>query len=89
MESIEKIIKGDEIVYNGSLTTFNNQSIPNAQIIIFINDSPKTLKLDENGNFKFTYKMNKVGINDIEVIFKGNNTYAKSTLKMKLEIFDK
>lgn len=89
MDPIEKVFKGDEIVLSGSVATYNNISISNVQIKILINGSPKTLKADENGHFMFTYKMNRVGINDIEVLFKGNNTYEKCSLSMKLEVFNK
>ena len=87
MEPIEKVIKGEEVCLNGTLATLNNNIIPNVQIKILINNSPKTLKIDDNGKFSFTYKMNRVGINDIDVIFNGNNTYDKCNFSMKLEVF--
>lgn len=87
MDLVEKVMQDDVLVFNGNVTTINNDPLSKVQIRIFINDSPKTLKVDENGNFNFSFRMHNVGINDVKVIYNGNNTYEKCIISKKVEVF--
>lgn len=75
IDSLGTINKGDNVTISGKITDKNNNAIANAQVKITINGSPKTVKSDSNGVFVYNYIMNRLGDNDITVIFNGNNNF--------------
>lgn len=72
---IEKTAKDSNVTITGSLTDTQDNAIANAQVRITVNNSPKTLRTDENGLFTYVYTMKNIGTNNITAIFNGNNNF--------------
>lgn len=88
LNKISPVNKGSNITINGTVTDASGTAISGAQVKIIINDSPKTLRTDNNGIFTYTYPMNRVGINNIVVVYKGTNFYEGSETNITVEVLD-
>lgn len=86
VDDIQSIIKGNTVVITGKVTDENGNKIVGGAVKILINGSPKTVRTDSNGVFTHSYVMNKVGINNITVIYNGNNYYAASNVSITVNV---
>ena len=78
IDPIDSVVKGESVTITGKLTDENGNAIANAQVRVFVNGSPKTVKTDENGLFTHTYIMGRVGDNIITVRYEGSINYLSS-----------
>lgn len=86
VDDIQSIIKGNTVVITGKVTDENGNKIVGGAVKILINGSPKTVRTDSNVVFTHSYVMNKVGINNITAIFKGNNDFDTAQTNTTVEV---
>jgi len=86
LNDIPSINSGNNVTVAGTVTDDDGTAISAAQVKITINGSSKTLRTDDNGVFTYTYPMNKVGTNNITVIYKGSNTYETAQTSTTVEV---
>ncbi len=86
LNDIPAVNIGSNVIITGTLTDDNGNAISNAQVKVFVNGSPKTLKTDANGAFTHTFKMTKEGTNNITAIFYGNNNFEIAEASSTVEV---
>jgi uncharacterized protein YfaP (DUF2135 family) len=86
IDALDTIYKGDNVAISGKVTDKQGKAIAYVQVKITVNGSPKTVKCNENGEFIHHYIMNRLGENDITVIFNGNNNYLATSTTSIVEV---
>lgn len=86
VDDIQSIIKGNTVVITGKVMDENGNKIVGGAVKILINGSLKTVRTDSNVVFTHSYVMNKVGINNITVIYNGNNYYDSSNVSITVNV---
>lgn len=86
MDQINPVAKGHAVTITGRLTDENGEKVAYAQVRVFVNGSPKTIKCDANGVFKHVYVMGRIGENNISVTYRGSNSYAASEASTRVEV---
>ena len=65
------------VVINGTLYDEYGNVMKNTPIKLIINNQTYNITTDNNGNYKYTYKVNSLN-NTVEVVYLGNNTHDAS-----------
>jgi len=86
IDPINTVTKGTKATFTGTLTDENDNAIANAQVKLYINGSPKTLKTDSEGRFTHTFTMNSLGENIITATYTGSTTYQAAETETTVEV---
>lgn len=76
-DSFNSIKKGDSLTIKGKLVDNYGESVVGT-VKLLINNGRATVKTNENGEFEYTYKFNKVGVNNISATYLESNRYTQS-----------
>jgi len=66
------------VTITGKLTDIYNHPIPNREVAVTLHNITNYVKTDANGNYKFSNKTTKIGINTVTVRFFGDKDYLDS-----------
>ena len=69
---------GKQTTIKGKLVDEKGNNVPNAQVIVFIDEEEVDLTTNNNGEFTYNYTTKYDGANYVEVFFEGNDTYKDS-----------
>ncbi|WP_323736543.1 hypothetical protein PXD04_00815 [Methanosphaera sp. ISO3-F5] len=69
---------GKQTTIKGKLVDEKGNNVPNAQVIVFIDDEEVDLTTNANGEFTYNYTTKYDGANYVEVFFEGNDTHKDS-----------
>ena len=83
---IAKATKGSNVTITGTLKDANGNTVANAQVRITVNDSPKTLRTDENGVYTHIFTMYEAGTTNITATFNGNNNLKAANATTTVEV---
>ena len=69
---------GEKTTIRGKLVDENGNKVPNAPVIVFVEDEEVDLTTNANGEFKYNYTTKYENENFVEVFFEGNDTHKDS-----------
>jgi protocatechuate 3,4-dioxygenase beta subunit len=69
---------GDNATISGRLTDEDGNPIANATVVVIVNGTSKTVKTDEDGNYKTEFPTSQVGTNLVKVEYMGDDKYEAS-----------
>ena len=84
MDSMEESQYSDTIIIAGKITDINNNALKNMPLKLNINEKVFETISDSNGKYSHKYKTNAVGVNNLTVMFEGNDEYLDSTINQTL-----
>ena len=77
INNISDVKINSNVVINGTLYDEYGNVMKNTPIKLIINNQTYNITTDNNGNYKYTYKVNSLN-NTVEVVYLGNNTHDAS-----------
>ena len=77
INNISDVKINSNVVINGTLYDEYGNLMKNTPIKLIINNQTYNITTDNNGNYKYTYKVNSLN-NTVEVVYLGNNTHDAS-----------
>ncbi|WP_302289911.1 carboxypeptidase-like regulatory domain-containing protein [Methanosphaera stadtmanae] len=77
INNISDVKINSNVVINGTLYDGYGNVMKNTPIKLIINNQTYNITTDNNGNYKYTYKVNSLN-NTVEVVYLGNNTHDAS-----------
>lgn len=79
INNINTAYYGDNIVITGTLTDITNNTIPNTNINLLINNKENIIQTDNKGKFTYNTKATIIGNNNIKISYAGNTIYNPNT----------
>ena len=85
-ENVNAVKINDTIKVNGKLVDQNNIPVGPTQINISINGINVTVPVDEEGKFSYENTTNVTGINNVTIVYDGNDTYTNSSVSFNFTV---
>jgi len=76
------------VTITGKLTDIYNHPLQNREVAVTLHNITNYVKTDANGNYRFTNKTTKIGINTVTVRFFSNNDYLESRSQIQFTSID-
>ena len=77
---------GSEAVVSGRYVDSKDNNLTYTPLKLVINSKEYTVKTNADGIFKFVYKTNKIGKNNVSVSYQGNNRYAGAQENISFDV---
>ena len=81
LDPIAKTDYNKEVILRGKISGIGNENLNNKTLTISLNGQTKRINTDNNGNFMYSNKTNKLGTNTITVTFDGDSNYLQTSNK--------
>ncbi|MBE6493341.1 MAG: hypothetical protein E7Z84_01850, partial [Methanosphaera stadtmanae] len=85
-EAVNIVKLNDTVVINGTLVDEYNNPVASTEINISINGVNVTVPVNEEGFFTYTSTANITGLNNVSIIYEGNDTYADSNASFNFTV---
>nr|WQH65246.1 Ig-like domain repeat protein [Methanosphaera sp. ISO3-F5] len=85
-EAVSAVKINDTIIVNGTLVDQFNNPVGPATVNISINGINATVPVDVDGKFTYTNTTNITGINNVTIVYDGNDTYNGSSVSFNFTV---
>ncbi|RAP51225.1 MAG: hypothetical protein BZ138_05705 [Methanosphaera sp. rholeuAM270] len=79
----------DKVTVTGKLISTNNNPIMNSLVVVSVNGVRKSVKTNSNGVYTSKVTANKIGVNNVSVVFNGNAKYKRQNASTTFKVVAK
>ncbi|MEE3323703.1 MAG: Ig-like domain repeat protein [Methanosphaera sp.] len=89
LNSIADTMYSDNVVIGGSFKDASGNALRYTAVVVSVNGVKGYARTDGNGVFSYSYKTNRVGVNNVVVSWDGNDRYAATSSKASFNVVAK